>query len=103
MVSLDPRATLEIPHPALGAHVGGPVPTKAKTPVEGSARAEQGYQLLTPRFEGTVLLTPTQSAAFSAGQIGTVQFRATTETLGARLLKSFDQWMRRQLTAHERA
>jgi multidrug efflux pump subunit AcrA (membrane-fusion protein) len=98
LTKLDPRASLELPHPALGAHVGGPIAVRMKaTPADAVQRADQPYELLSPRFFGTVVLTPAQSRALYAGQLGTVQFRTAAESAGVRLVKDFGQWLRKRL------
>jgi hypothetical protein len=94
---LDPRASLEPPHPALGAQVGGPIPVRMKaTNADAAGRPEQPYELLAPRFSGTVLLTPAQSMSLRAGQVGMVEFRSAAESTGVRLERAFGQWLRRQ-------
>ena len=89
---------MDLPHPALGAQVGGPLPVRARAPgADGAVRPDQPYELLAPRFAGSVPLTPSESAALSAGQLALVVFRTADETAGARLLKTLDRWVREQL------
>ena len=96
LAKVDPRAALALPHPALGSNVGGPLPLRVQTDRENAAeRASLTYQLLAPRFTGTVFLSAAQSNALHAGQVATVQFVAASETTGRRCWKAFDRWIER--------
>jgi len=98
LAKLNPRALVDLPHPALGAQVGGPLPVRARAPgADRAERPDQPYELLAPRFAGSVPLTPSQSAALSAGQLALVVFHTADETAGARLLETLDRWVRQQL------
>ncbi len=75
---IEPRASLELAHPALATPAGGPLLVKPKdrrSQDDGSA----GYELLTPRLTGRITLTSQQSADLGAGQLGAVSVQASGE------------------------
>jgi len=94
--TLDPRAKLEPAHQALCATYGGPLPVKDRQ--AGSAEQEDGtsnrYELLAPRFSGSVKLSPLQSTSLNSGQLGTVTIRAFQESIGSHLYNLVVRWIR---------
>lgn len=68
-VSLRPRARQTLPHPALGANVGGPIP------VEPSSDPDQPWQVVQPQMESVTPLDPITSSRLQSGQIGTMTIR----------------------------
>lgn len=68
-VSLRPRARQTVPHPALAANVGGPIP------VEPSPNPDQPWQVVQPQMESVTRLDPITSSQIQSGQIGTMTIR----------------------------
>jgi putative peptide zinc metalloprotease protein len=98
LTMIAPQASLAVPHPALAANAGGPLPVRS-LPLElpeppAATAASQEVQLLTPRFTGVVRLSPTQSARVRAGQRGTVALAGAHPSVGRRLSKWFGDWFR---------
>ena len=62
--SLRPRARRDLPHPALAATVGGPLPVEASPDEDGKMRVIQ------PQLESLTPLDPVTSVELHAGQIG---------------------------------
>ncbi len=52
------------------------------------------YELLAPRFTGSVKLSPTQSTSLKSGQLGTVTIRAFQESIGSHLYNVVARWIR---------
>jgi hypothetical protein len=83
--------------------VAGSVSVRAKAELADDAeKHEPGYEPLAPQFTATVPLTPEQSLALSAGQIGAIRFHTAGQSKAASLVKSLDQWIRRQIAALSR-
>ena len=77
---IEPRASLELVHPALAASSGGPLLVKPKdrhAQDDDSAAAE--YEWLAPRLAGRITLTSQQSASLGAGQLGVVSVRTSRD------------------------
>ena len=64
--ALRPRARRSLPHPALSATAGGPLPVEPSPEEEGKVRVIQ------PRLEALTRLDPVTSVELYAGQIGTM-------------------------------
>ena len=64
--SLRPRAKRSLPHPALAATVGGPLP------VEPSPNENEKVRVVEPQMESLTKLDPVTSVEVQAGQIGTM-------------------------------
>ena len=62
--ALRPRAKRSLPHPALAATVGGPLP------VEPSPGEDDHVRLTEPQLQGLTLLDPVTSSELQDGQIG---------------------------------
>ncbi|SMP69625.1 hypothetical protein SAMN06265222_11273 [Neorhodopirellula lusitana] len=64
---MRPRASLNVPHPALAATAGGPVPV---SPSRSDSDNGPKVEFLTPRFEAVVQLAPGQSDLVHCGEVG---------------------------------
>jgi putative peptide zinc metalloprotease protein len=60
---LRPRASQSLPHPALGANVGGPLPVQSSTD-------DAEMQSAVPLMQSVALLDPLTSVEVQAGQVG---------------------------------
>ena len=81
-------------HPALCAHLGGPLPVKARKPDD---KGRQEFELTEPRFRATLALSDSLGQAVSAGEIGQTSIRPLDTTIGARLYWLATRWIRRKL------
>lgn len=85
---LDPRASLELPHPAMSSSIGGPL---AVTEQGDSQRT--GPQLTEPRFRGIVSLSPAMSHDLGAGEQGYVLIGHRSESIGEFLWLRSIRWL----------
>jgi putative peptide zinc metalloprotease protein len=98
LASVDPRGSTELPHPALSASVGGPLAVKpAAASEEAAGSAEHKCELISPVFQGRVALTAVESRRFSAGQLATISFRTSGETIAQQLYRGVQTWTGRIL------
>ena len=67
---IEPRASRELPHPALSATVGGPLSVKAAAERDGPTES----QLVEPRFPGVVTLAPEMCGQLACGDRGYALF-----------------------------
>ncbi|TWU67728.1 Peptidase family M50 [Crateriforma conspicua] len=81
-VSLRPRADVQLPHPALSAAIGGPLPVQPD-PESGENR------LIAPRFTATSPIEPVAAASVRAGQQGTMVI-SDDRTIGQRIWERLD-------------
>ena len=101
LVKVNPRGAVEPPHPALGANVGGPLAVKAQPgPRHAAEDGEgEGYQLLSPVFTVKASLASEQGRQVRSGQLATVGFRTSEETVATRWCRSLGQWVGRYTSA----
>ena len=94
---IEPRASLELIHPALAATKGGPLPVQHKTPQSPDKKNDSSpdsYEFLTPQFTGEMTLPLDQSALLAAGQRVQVSFSPQGQSLGDFLFTRFQRWCR---------
>lgn len=76
---IEPRATRELPHAALGAHTGGPLAVEASDDDPGDPR------LVEPRFRAIVALSATEAKQVSCGEVGRAMFGLHAARIGERI------------------
>jgi putative peptide zinc metalloprotease protein len=91
--NVDPRASQQLPHPALAASNEGPL---AVQPLENEQTDEQ-WQLVEPRFVAKVALDHPQSAKLRAGQQTTVRLRIARGNMGSYFYRGVTGWVERRL------
>lgn len=96
---IQPRATLQPPHPALIASNGGPLAVKAEPPeVSRNGRnAPPEPTLLAPRFLGRIQLDRVTSERLHAGQTAEIGFRPCDRSIGEHLYYSLAEWLRERM------
>ncbi len=100
LTQAEPRGSVELPHPAFAAPVGGPLAVRPNRESQRSSENEGGnYELLTPVFLVKAELPPEQSLQLHAGQLATVTFRSPTETVASRIVSRTQAWIQRQIAA----
>jgi putative peptide zinc metalloprotease protein len=90
-----PRASLDPLHPSLMATNGGPLAVKPKSEKAENGQAEDRdstMELLSPRFAIELELTPEDSEALSAGQLGYAFFDAKRQSMGSYLYLAISDW-----------
>jgi hypothetical protein len=94
LARIEPRASLEPPHPSLCATDGGPLPVRPRsTENQAAKRGEQTQELLVPRFTGIVTLTADDSRPLHAGQRATVALLAPHDAVGVHLYRQAQRWL----------
>jgi putative peptide zinc metalloprotease protein len=96
---IDPRASLRLPHPALGADAGGALPVKPKKQ-KPDAKAPES-ELLDPCFYGTVSLIPSQSLLLHSGQRATILFSSSEQCWAGRLVMKLRKWIDDRLASSQ--
>jgi putative peptide zinc metalloprotease protein len=91
LTKIDPRASTQPPHAALGADAGGPLPVTPKHDSTTSKKPES--ELLDPCFSGTVLLDEPQSLHLHSGQRVTVLFNSAEQSWAGSLVKRVRKWI----------
>ncbi|MFG0266982.1 MAG: site-2 protease family protein, partial [Rhodopirellula sp. JB055] len=82
---LQPRASRQIPHPALAATVDGPLPV---APAKKQSESSEPFELLAPRFQSIVSLSPAVSHRVHAGETGQMALRDQRS-----LARRFWEWL----------
>ncbi len=89
LTSLEPRASRHLPHPALSAAVGGPLPVSQ--PDADGNRDEA--RLVEPRFQGVIALSPETSPLLACGDRGYAVLGFSRERVGQHLWVRFSRWL----------
>jgi hypothetical protein len=92
MDRIDPQATREIPHPALGAHAGGDLDVRVKAATESHAQPSQPYEFVQPRFLVHVRLPKELQAQLLPGQPVKLALATREESLGGHIRRSLEKW-----------
>jgi hypothetical protein len=95
---LDGNASRSLPHAALTALAGGPLPVQ-RVQDDGDAPRAQGqdrYELTEPHFGATVRMTSAAASMLDDGELARVKFRSPEKvTLWREIHRSIAQWMRK--------
>jgi putative peptide zinc metalloprotease protein len=99
---VNPRARVELPHPAFSSVVGGPLPVKYRslTSEESQKQADEfrsersQFELIRPHFLARVVLSETDSRRLHAGQPAMVSFRSTRGSIGDVISELITSWLR---------
>lgn len=91
---VNPRARVELTHPALSSAVGGPLPVKFRHSTEDeTSDSDQNFELLKPRFLAKVSLSSADSSRLRPGQPAVVSFRARRGSMGEVISESVTAWV----------
>ena len=101
LVRVEPQGATDLPHPALSAQVGGPLPVKLKEPADG--KPAETYELLSPAFAGIAALPADEAAGLLAGQRVNLVFRSPSETVAGRLRRVLLRWIDTQIAKGQAA
>lgn len=94
---VEPRARHDLPHEALGAHVGGAVVVRITNETQ-SPTAQQAYQSLEPRLLAKVSLDGETSGSLRAGERVSIAFHAARQSWARRWCEHCISYLR-QLAA----
>ncbi len=93
---VNPQASRKLPHPALAASNGGPLPVVAKD--KSSRDADRGEMQLTEnRFTGVVRLTADDAIQLRCGERGIASPGLIPGSLGVHCWRSAHRWIKTQL------
>ena len=95
LAKVEPRATVTLRHPALGAHNGGPLPVEANQEDED---LEGDVRLVSPRFHGTITLPAERALRLRDGQLGSVTIHNRHETVARKAYRGVGSWVKNKIT-----
>jgi putative peptide zinc metalloprotease protein len=93
LTGVQPRATCELPHPALAAANGGPLPVRANTAQD----QEKEFELTEPYFAAELPLAEDQARRLRSGQLATVRLHKSRGTLAGFAYRRVSDWFDRRL------
>jgi putative peptide zinc metalloprotease protein len=96
LVKVDPRASQQLPHPALAAANGGPLPVTVGSD-ESAAAEVPSARLVEPHFRATIALSAEQACELRAGELARVRLTSRGESVGGHLWSVVDAWIRYKL------
>lgn len=91
-----PTAEWNPPHPALSAHLGGPLAVQM---ISESQTQSPRWQLVSPQLVGHVPLDPQQSLALRSGERVTIQLDRPRTPFGMHLLRVTTEWFQERVKA----
>lgn len=91
---LNPRARVDVPHPAFSATSGGPLPVKYRRPSANESKSDELVELVDPRFFARIELSAGDSRRLKSGQPAMVSFRTSRGSVGDVLVESISIWIR---------
>ena len=89
-----PTAEWSPPHPALSAHLGGPLAVQM---ISENQTQSPRWQLVSPQLVGHVLLNSQQSLALRSGQRVTIQLDRARTPFGMHLLRVTSEWFQERV------
>jgi multidrug efflux pump subunit AcrA (membrane-fusion protein) len=97
LAKVDPRASDQIPHAALAAGNGGPLPVAQIA--DGIQDGQSGplTRLVEPHFRATIELPAEQARRLRAGQVAQVRLGSAGHSIGAHIRRWIEEWMRAKL------
>jgi putative peptide zinc metalloprotease protein len=103
LTKIDPRASTSLPHPALGADAGGPLPVTPRRDAKDSKDSKKpASELLDPCFSGTVQLDQAESLRLRTGQRVTVLFNSSEQSWAGNLVMRVQKWIDDRLASTNR-
>ncbi len=94
---VNPRATRQIPHPALVALNGGPIDVRAASKDEGNTSDKQAsYELLEPHFIARITLPESYAETLKRGQTATIAIPSEDTNLGSHVARKVSNWWNRK-------
>lgn len=94
LTKVEPRATVTLWHPALGAHNGGPLPVQAANDHQES---NQDMRLVSPRFQGAIKLPIEEARRLRDGQLGSVTIYDRHETVARKVVRGVSDWVKNKI------
>ncbi|MHB8974746.1 MAG: efflux RND transporter periplasmic adaptor subunit [Pirellulaceae bacterium] len=91
LTRLEPRASRQLPHPALSAAVGGPLSVSQAD--AGDERTEG--RLVQPQFPGVIAVSPETSMRLACGERGYALLGFSRESIGQHVWNRFAEWLQR--------
>ena len=94
---VNPQASRTVPHAALAASNGGPLPVVARDESPSEKDARDTMRLTEHRFTGVVLLEPQDAAQLRCGERGTASPGLIPASLGVHCWRSAQKWIESQM------
>ena len=94
---VNPQASRKLPHPALAASNGGPLPVAAKEKTSAVDDSRSDMQLTENRFTGVVRLTADDATQLRCGERGIASPGLIPASLGVHCWRSAQRWIEAQL------
>ena len=85
---IEPRASTDLPHPALSSAVGGPLVVKQADDMDQSL-----LRLAEPRFRGVIALGPSEARDLGVGQRGYAMLGLRRQTVGEVIWLRGSRWL----------
>ena len=93
---LDGNASRSLPHPALTALAGGPLPVQRVQDTDGAPQDRERHELTEPHFGATVRMASNDASVLDDGELARVKFRSPEKvTLWRETRAAFARWMRK--------
>lgn len=94
---VNPQASRKLPHPALAASNGGPLPVVAKHKSSRDNDSQSEMQLTENRFTGVVRLAPDDATQIRCGERGFASPGLIPASLGIHCWRSAQRWIEAQV------
>ncbi len=91
LTRVEPRASTQLPHPALAATEGGPL--TVKEPDDEERQANRNLELTEPRYRAVVRLPDGRSSPLFCGERGVVSFGPHRQPIGIALNRRLTTWI----------
>ncbi len=89
LARIEPRASRQLPHPAMSAAAGGPLAVEE----DATSSTSQRTQLVAPRFPAVVTITPGVGDVLACGDRGYALLGRYHESVGTHLWRRMTQWI----------
>ena len=90
---VNPRATVELPHPAFSSAAGGPLDVKTVAAPDHATASGEQMELTRPGFLAVVRLPDQFSQTLLAGQTGSLKIRMSRGSVGEVLYDRLSRWL----------
>ena len=99
LAKIEPRASVRVEYPALGAPSGGPIPVRRASDDENRSggEVELAAEFVSPRFTGVVELPQDVSRSLRVGVLARARLMDRDDTVGRRVYETISHWVRKKL------
>ena len=99
LAKIEPRASVRVEYPALGAPSGGPIPVRRASDDEdrSGGEVELEAEFVSPRFTGVVELPRDVSRSLRVGVLARARLMDCDDTVGRRVYETISHWVHKKL------